>query len=74
MIQTEISRVSISENRELYTQNVALKRLGEPEDLAKPIVFMASDACGYMTGVDIEISGGKYIVQNPGYSWEHKEG
>ena len=74
MIQTEISRVSISENRELYTRNVALKRLGEPEDLAKPIVFMASDACGYMTGVDIEISGGKYIVQNPGFSWEHKEG
>ena len=35
MIQTEISRVSISENRELYTQNVALKRLGEPEESGK---------------------------------------
>ena len=72
MIETEISRDSIRENRELYTQNVALGRLGMPEDLAKPLVFLSSDACSYITGVDIEISGGKYIVQNARYSWDHK--
>ena len=73
MIQTEISRVSISENRDLYTANVAEQRLGEPEDLARPLVFLASDACGYITGFDLEISGGKYIVQNPKFSWENKK-
>ncbi len=72
MIETEISRESIKENRGLYTQNVALQRLGVPEDLAKPIVFLASDACSYITGVDVEIAGGKYIVQNPKFSWENK--
>lgn len=73
MIETEISRDAIRENRELYTQNVALGRLGVPEDLAKPLVFLASDACAYITGVDIEISGGKYVVQNARYSWNHME-
>ena len=70
MIETEISRDAIRENRQLYTQNVALGRLGIPEDLAKPLVFLASDACSYITGVDIEISGGKYAVQNSRYSWD----
>ncbi|MCI8465225.1 MAG: SDR family oxidoreductase [Lachnospiraceae bacterium] len=72
MIQTDIAKDAISENRDLYTANVALKRLGVPEDLAKPLVFLASDACGYVTGFDFEISGGKYIVQDPGYSWDRK--
>lgn len=72
MIETEISRDAIKENRELYTQNVALGRLGVPEDLAKPLVMLASDVCSYITGVDVEISGGKYAVQNSRFSWEHK--
>ena len=74
MIVTPISESMISQYKDKFIKDIALGRLGRPEDLAKPIVFMASDACGYMTGVDIEISGGKYIVQNPGFSWELKEG
>ena len=35
-----------------------MKRLGLPEDLAKPVVFIASDAAAYMSGFDIEITGG----------------
>lgn len=72
MIQTGISADCISKNRDLYTANIAAQRLGVPEDLAKPLVFLASDACGYVTGFDMEISGGKYIVQDPKYSWERK--
>lgn len=72
MIQTGIAKDAIAENRDLYTANVALRRLGVPEDLAKPLVFLASDACGYVTGFDFEISGGKYIVQDPGYSWDRR--
>ena len=70
MIASEISTESIRENGAHYVSNIALQRLGVPEDLAKPMVFMASPAAGYITGVDIEISGGKYIVQNPTLPWE----
>ncbi|MBR1989686.1 MAG: SDR family oxidoreductase, partial [Firmicutes bacterium] len=58
-------------NRDLYIQNVPLGRLGQPEDIAKPVVFLASDACGYITGFDIQVSGGKYSVQDSRFSWEN---
>ena len=49
-----------------------MKRLGEPKDLAKPIAFLASEAAGYITGTDVEITGGKYAVQNSDWPWEIK--
>ena len=70
MIETEISRENISKNRALLQMDSASQRLGVPEDLAQPMVFLASDACGYITGVDIEISGGKFCVQKPQFPWE----
>lgn len=70
MIRSEISAESIRANEEQYTSNIALQRLGTPEDLAKPIVFMASDAAGYISGIDLEIAGGKYAAQNCTYPWE----
>ena len=36
----------------------ALGRLGEPEEIAKMMAFMASDACSYLSGVDILYDGG----------------
>ena len=64
MIVTPISESMVAQYREKFTKDIAQGRLGHPEDLAKPIVFMASDAASYMTGVDIEISGGKFAVQD----------
>lgn len=70
MIQCDISKDSIKENGPSYVQNIAMKRLGVPEDLAKPIVFVSSDAAGYMSGFDMEITGGKYAAQNTDWPWE----
>jgi 3-oxoacyl-[acyl-carrier protein] reductase len=47
----------------------ALGRLGEPEDIADTLVFLASDSAAYITGTSVEISGGKFCVQNPQYAW-----
>ncbi|HHY13979.1 MAG TPA: SDR family oxidoreductase, partial [Thermoanaerobacterales bacterium] len=60
-------------NEKKYIQEVALKRLGEPKDIAKPIVFLASDAASYITGFVLPITGGKYIVQNSDVPWKSKE-
>ena len=43
--------------------------LNELEDI-KVLVFLASDAAGYMNGCHVEISGGKRCVQNPQFSYQ----
>jgi len=40
---------------------VPLGRLGEPEDVADVIVFLASDYARYVTGVTVDINGGLYM-------------
>lgn len=73
MIVSDMSSDFIEQNREKFVRDISMHRLGVPEDLAKPIVFMASDAAGYMTGFDIEITGGKFAVQACDYGWKRLE-
>ena len=69
MIKSEMTEVVIEKKRQFLTEQIALNRLGEPEDIADPLVFLASDAARYITGNAVEISGGKFCVQNPMYAW-----
>ncbi|MCD7995417.1 MAG: SDR family oxidoreductase [Clostridia bacterium] len=73
MIDTEISKANIEENGEQLVQNVSLGRLGTAEDLAGPIVFLASEQAEYMSGFDLEVTGGKFAVQNTRWAWKAKE-
>jgi NAD(P)-dependent dehydrogenase (short-subunit alcohol dehydrogenase family) len=69
-IETELTKDRLHAENETAVRPIALGRIGKPEDLAKPIVFLASDAAGYITGVYIEISGGKHCVSEPWKSWK----
>lgn len=40
-------------------ENIALKRLGSPDDIAHGVLFFASDYAGWITGQVISIDGGK---------------
>jgi 3-oxoacyl-[acyl-carrier protein] reductase len=40
-------------------QNIALKRLGAPEDIAGMVMFFASDYAGWVSGQVISVDGGK---------------
>lgn len=66
LVKAHISKEELEYNR----QGILLHRLAEPEDIAKPVVFLASDAAGYMTGTTIEVSGGRSVTLNPSYAWE----
>ncbi|MCI8549767.1 MAG: 3-oxoacyl-ACP reductase FabG [Lachnospiraceae bacterium] len=73
MIKTNISTENIRENHDEYVRNIAMKRLGVPEDLAKPAVFLASDAAQYISGVELEVAGGKYASQNTDWPWKQRK-
>jgi len=73
MIRTEMSTNSINSYENEYVKNIALGRLGQPEDLSRLIVFLASDDAGYFTGTEIEITGGKYCVQNASLPWQWRK-
>jgi 3-oxoacyl-[acyl-carrier protein] reductase len=42
-------------------ENTPLKRLGEPEDIANAVCFLASEAAGFITGVNLPVEGGDNI-------------
>lgn len=48
---------------------IALHRIGEPEEIAKVLFFLASDLASYITGTSVEVSGGKLCVQNAHVRW-----
>ncbi|MCP1121167.1 SDR family NAD(P)-dependent oxidoreductase [Robbsia andropogonis] len=62
-IATDINKEDLSdvEKRERMIQRTPLGRLGEPEDLAGPIVFLASDMARYVTGASLLVDGGCFV-------------
>jgi len=40
----------------------ALNRIAKPEEIAKVIVFLASDNAAFMTGVDVIVDGGRIAI------------
>lgn len=57
-IRTPMTEKVPPEIREKFVQKIPLKRMGEPEDIAALIAFLASPAARYITGQCIEIDGG----------------
>lgn len=43
-------------------KRIPMKRLGQPEDIAKAVAFLVSDDAGYLTGQTIHVNGGMYMV------------
>ncbi len=49
-----------SDYEKMFIANTPLGRRGQPEDIAKAVVFLASDDAAWITGEQISVSGGMY--------------
>lgn len=61
LIKTEMSRKAWEPYEERFARNLPMERLGEPEDIAKAAVFLASDDSSWITGESLLIDGGTLI-------------
>lgn len=57
-IQTDMTAKLSDKAKEAILGGVALKRMGQPEDVANAVAFLASDAAGYITGQVLVVDGG----------------
>ena len=40
---------------------IPVRRVGQPEDVAHAVAFLASEASGYITGLTLSVNGGRYM-------------
>ncbi len=59
-VETDLNREALANPkfRDQVVERTPLRRLGLPEDVALAVVYLASDAAAYLTGVTLPVDGG----------------
>ena len=57
-VRAEESGITYDEALENMTANIPLGRIGDPEEFANLVVFLASEKSSYITGTTIQVDGG----------------
>ena len=53
---------AIDQKKKEKEQSITLKRIGQPEEIAKVALFLASDNASYITGTTIYADGGLTLI------------
>ena len=61
-IDTDMTRALNDEQRQQLIGHIPLGRLGEAEDVAAAVVFLASAGASYITGATLHVNGGMYMA------------
>lgn len=60
-IDTDMTRELSDDQKQLMLGQIPLSRLGQPDEIASAVVFLASDTGAYITGETLHVNGGMYM-------------
>lgn len=60
-IDTDMTRELPDAQREALLTQIPLGRLGQAEEIAKVVAFLATDSAAYVTGATVPVNGGMYM-------------
>ncbi len=61
-IDTDMTKELSDEQKEAIFSQVPANRLGQPEEIAATVAFLASTQAAYITGETVHVNGGMYMV------------
>lgn len=61
-IETDMTSVLKEDQKAMLLNNIPMGKMGEGNDIANGVVFLASDMSSYITGETIHINGGMYMA------------
>ncbi|MCU7853460.1 MAG: 3-oxoacyl-ACP reductase FabG [Candidatus Thiodiazotropha sp. (ex Monitilora ramsayi)] len=60
-IETDMTKSLPEAQRKALEENIPLQKLGQPEDVANTVLFLASESGRYITGETLHVNGGMYM-------------
>lgn len=69
IIATPMTQEWIDKKGDVLASQAALQRVGQPGEIAQALLFLASEKASFITGTCLEVTGGKFCVQNPADAW-----
>lgn len=60
-IESDMTNALSDEQKARITSDIALGKLGSPDDIAEACLFLASDKASYITGHTLSVNGGMYM-------------
>lgn len=64
VIPTNINKDIIKKNKTKLLKPISLKKFGSTNDISNYVEFLISEKSNYINGTTLEISGGKFLIQN----------
>lgn len=60
-IESDMTNALDDQQKQTLTKNIPLARLGQPQDIANAVAFLASPMASYITGTVLHVNGGMFM-------------